>query len=85
MPIGAYKPIIMYFGLTNSPPTFQNMMNNIFIDMYVIVIIYIDNIMIFMKGRTKAEHKDIVEEVLQQLRDNDLFINPENCVSLLIK
>ena len=28
--IGVYKPIVMYFGLTNSPATFQTMMNNLF-------------------------------------------------------
>jgi len=27
--IGAYKPTIMYFGLTNSPATFQTIMNNV--------------------------------------------------------
>jgi len=28
--IGAYKPTVMYFGLTNSPATFQTMINNLF-------------------------------------------------------
>ena len=28
--IGAYEPTVMYFGLTNSPATFQTMMNNLF-------------------------------------------------------
>jgi len=27
--IRAYKPTIMYFGLTNSPATFQTIMNNV--------------------------------------------------------
>jgi len=27
--IGAYKPTIMYFGLTNSSATFQTIMNNV--------------------------------------------------------
>jgi len=31
--IGAYKPIVMYFGLTNSPANFQTMMNNLFRDL----------------------------------------------------
>ena len=31
--IGAYKPMVMYFGLTNSPATFQTMMNNLFRDL----------------------------------------------------
>jgi len=28
--IGAYEPTVMYFGLTNSPATFQTMMNDLF-------------------------------------------------------
>jgi hypothetical protein len=27
---GLYKPMVMFFGLTNSPATFQTMMNSIF-------------------------------------------------------
>jgi len=30
MHIGAYEPTVMYFGLTNSPATFQTMMNDLF-------------------------------------------------------
>jgi len=29
---GLYKPMVMFFGLTNSPATFQAMMNTIFED-----------------------------------------------------
>jgi len=31
--IGAYKPIVMYFGLMNSPAIFQTMMNDLFRDL----------------------------------------------------
>ena len=30
MHIGVYEPTVMYFGLTNSPATFQTMMNDLF-------------------------------------------------------
>ena len=30
MHIRAYEPIVMYFGLTNSPATFQTIMNDLF-------------------------------------------------------
>jgi len=30
MHIGSFEPVVMFFGLTNSPATFQTMMNDIF-------------------------------------------------------
>ena len=64
---GSYKPLMMFFGLTNSPATFQTMMNEIFKDMIDkgMVIIYIDNILIYTK--TEAAHNEITREVLRQL------------------
>ena len=43
-----------------------------------IVVVYIDDIMIFTKG-SLAEHQAKVKEVLQCLCDNDLFAPPEKC------
>ena len=68
----------MFFGLCNSPATFQTMMNEIFADMDDNVVVYIDDIMIFTKG-SLAEHQTKVKEVLQCLCDNDLFARPEKC------
>ena len=68
----------MFFGLCNSPATFQTMMNEIFANMEDIVVVYIDDIMIFTKG-SLAEHQAKVKEVLQRLHDNDLFAHPEKC------
>ena len=75
---GSYEPTVMFFGLCNSPATFQTMMNKIFADMEDVVVVYIDDIMIFTKG-SLAEHQAKVKEVLQRLRDNDLFARPEKC------
>src|SRR6266702_5497498 len=46
--LGLYEPCVMFFGLTNSPSTFQTMMDTIFRDLTATgeVIIYIDNILI---------------------------------------
>ena len=74
---GSYEPTVMFFGLCNSLATFQTMMNEIFADMEDVVVVYIDNIMIFIKG-SLAEHQAKVKEVLQCLRDNDLFTRPES-------
>ena len=48
---GLFEPTVMFFGLCNSPATFQAMMNEIFKDMIDEgwIIIYMDNILIFSK------------------------------------
>ena len=38
---GAFEPLVMFFGLCNLPGTFQTMMNEIFHDMAVVVMVYI--------------------------------------------
>ena len=75
---GHFEPVVMNFGLTNAPATFQHMMNDIFQDlrgMYVIV--YLDDILIFSKDR--QSHVEHVREVLRRLQENDLFCKPEKC------
>ena len=76
---GAYELLVMYFGLCNSPATLQTMMNEIFMDMEDVVVVYIDNLMIFMKTDNQEEHDKIVLEVLHRLEENDLFVKPEKC------
>ena len=73
---GSYEPTVMFFGLCNSLAMFQTMMNEIFADMEDVVVVYIDDIMIFTKG-SLAEHQAKVTEVLHRLRDNALFARPE--------
>ena len=75
---GSYEPTVMFFGLCNSPATCQTMMNKIFANMEDVIVVYIDDIMIFTKG-SLAEHQAKVKEVLQCLHDNDLFAHPEKC------
>jgi Reverse transcriptase (RNA-dependent DNA polymerase) len=57
---GLFEPLVMFFILTNSPATFQNMMNDLLRELVDRgkVIIYIDDIMIFML--TLEEHHLIV-------------------------
>jgi len=54
---GLFKPLVMFFGMTNSPATFQTMMNDIFWNLIAegIVVVYLDDILIFTK--TKEEHE----------------------------
>jgi hypothetical protein len=56
---GLFEPLVMYFGLTNSPATFQTMMNEIFQDLITkgIISIYLDDILIFTNSL--EEHRRI--------------------------
>ena len=76
---GSFEPLVMYFGLCNSPAIFQAMMNKIFADMDDVVVVYINDLMIFTKTENQAEHDKIVLEVLRRLEENDLFVKPEKC------
>lgn len=76
---GLFEPLVMFFGLTNSPATFQALMNSIFADLIVKgkVAVYLDDILIFTS--TLEEHREIVDEVLSRLRKHDLYLRPEKC------
>ena len=76
---GLFKPLVMFFGMTNSPATFQTMMNNIFQNLIAegIVVVYLDDILIFTK--TEEEHVQAVQRVLQVLKENKLFLQREKC------
>jgi len=74
-----FEPLVMFFGMTNSPATFQTMMNDVFRTVIVerIVIVYLDDILIFTK--TEEEHKQAVQRVLEILAEHKLFLRPEKC------
>jgi hypothetical protein len=76
---GLFEPLVMFFGLTNSPATFQTMMNEIFIDMISegVVVVYLDDILIFTK--TLDEHRQVTRRVLGRLVEHELFLRPEKC------
>jgi len=77
--IGVYEPTVMYFGLTNSPATFQAMMNDLFRDLINQgdMATFIDDILVTMD--MEEGHDELVEEVLRRLEENDLFIKLEKC------
>ena len=64
---GLYEPLMMFFGLTNSPATFQTMMDGIFEDLISkgVVVVYLDDILIFIK--TLDEHWKVVCQVMELL------------------
>jgi len=76
---GLFEPLVMFFGMTNSPATFQTMMNDIFRTLIAegIVVVYLDDILIFME--TEEEHEQAVWRVLKVLVEHKLFLCPEKC------
>jgi hypothetical protein len=74
-----FEPLVMFFRLTNSPVTFQTMMNDIFADLIAEghVVIYLDDILIFT--RTLEEHCQIVRRVLEKLHSHKLYLKPKKC------
>jgi len=79
-PEGSFEPMVMFFGLTNSPATFQAMMNDLLRDLVVEekVAVFIDDVIVATE--IEEGHNEIVEEVLKRLEENDLFVKPEKCV-----
>ena len=78
--VGSFEPIVMFFGMTNSPATFQAMMNEILRDLINEgkVMVFVDDVLVGTE--TKKEHDEIVEEILRRLEENDLYVKPEKCV-----
>jgi hypothetical protein len=76
---GLFEPLVMYFGLTNSPATFQTMMNEIFHDLVLqgVVCVYLDDILIFTE--TLEEHRRITRLVLERMREHKLYLRYDKC------
>jgi hypothetical protein len=77
---GLFESIVMFFGLTNSPATFQTMMDTSFRQEIATgdITIYMDNILIATTGSLE-QHKQKVHQVLRKLEDNVLYLKPEKC------
>ena len=76
-PKGSFEPMVMFFGLINSPAMFQTMMNKILRDMINIgkVVRFIDDVIVGMEK--EKEHDEILEEVVKRLTENDLYLKLE--------
>jgi len=77
---GLYEPLVMFFGLTNSPAIFQSMMNTIF-NLEIAqqwLNDYLDNLLIGNEG----DKEDLTKKamiVLDKCEANGLYIKPEKC------
>ena len=71
----------MFFGLTNSPATFQMMMNEIFLEEIREgwLTVYMDDMLIHTDDSLET-HRKAVHRVLDKLAKHDLFLKPEKCL-----
>ena len=68
----------MSFGLTNAPMAFIDIMNRVFQDyLQSIVIVFIDNILVFSKSEN--DHMNQLGVVLQVLKEHQLFVKYSKC------
>jgi hypothetical protein len=74
-----FEPNVMFFGLCNSPATFQAYMNCTFQQEINEgwLVIYMDNILIFLK--TLDEHQKRTRRILEIIHREQLFLKPEKC------
>jgi hypothetical protein len=75
---GHYEFLVVPFGLTNAPATFQAYINKALrglVDDFCIV--YLDDILVFSK--TKEEHDQHLQRVCERLRDAELYAKPSKC------
>ena len=79
MPERLFEPTVMFFGLTNSPATFQAMMNELLRDLINTgkVAVFIDDVIVGTE--TEEGHDKLVAEVVKRLEENDLYVKPEKC------
>src|SRR5438477_2465905 len=76
---GLWEPLIMFFSLCNSPPTFQRLMDHTFSDFLLEqwLKIYMDDQNAHHK--TTEQHQSDIRRLLQRCRENKLFFRIEKC------
>ena len=79
IPEELFELTVMFFGLTNSPATFQAMMNELLRDLINTgkVAVFIDDVIVGTE--TEEGHDELVAEVVKRLEENDLYVKPEKC------
>ena len=78
-PEGSFEPTVIFFWLTNSPVTFQVMINELVRDLINTgkVAAFIDDVIVGMES--EEGHNELVEKAIKKLKENDLYMKPEKC------
>ena len=75
---GLYEFLVLPFGLTNAPSTFERLMDIVLNRLtWKIALIYIDDIIVFSKSFD--EHLHHLEIVFQRLREAGIKLKPSKC------
>ena len=79
IPEGSFELTVMFFGLMNSPATFQAMMNELLRDLINTekVVVFIDDVIVGTE--TEEGHDKLVMEVIKRLEENNLYVKLEKC------
>jgi len=69
----------MFFGLTNSLAMFQTIINKFLRDLINVgqVVSFIDDVLVGTES--KKEHDELVEEILTQMEENNLYMKLKKC------
>lgn len=77
-PVGLYEYLVLPFGLTNAPSTFQALINSILgTELSHCCLLYLDDIVVYSK--TPAEHMQHLRLVLSKLQSAHLYARLHKC------
>jgi hypothetical protein len=74
--LGHFEFVVMPFGLSNAPATFQRMMSELLKDQPG-TLVYMDDIIV--SGSTLQEHDENLNRVLHKLQEHGLSLNDKKC------
>ena len=75
---GHFEFLVMPFGVTNAPATFQRLMNKVFAkELDAFILVYLDDILVF--SQTKEEHLEHIRIALGRLRDAKIYARLHKC------
>ncbi|MBW0567923.1 hypothetical protein O181_107638 [Austropuccinia psidii MF-1] len=70
----SYEYLVMRFGLTNAPASFQNLINDIFYDLLnIYVLVYLDDIMVFSKSEEEHNYSKKISSLISFLKEYSCF------------